>query len=208
MTKLLYLLPSFLLVSLFSASIVASAGTAKLSLSPSTGVKNVGTNFDVEIRVNTGSEKINSAAGILTYPKDLVDVEISTLNSFANFFSQREVDAISGTVKVNGGVSEGITGDNLLLATLTLTPKKAGSANLAFTNQSVVYKGGLNVLGTSSGGVYTLSATPSGGLSTPVATASSTSALPKSGFTEFTLILVLLSLSSIVVGLTFKKLLA
>lgn len=218
MSKLLYLISIFSFLSLlflFQPQRIESALNTKFFLNPASASASLGSSLEVVIRLNAGGEKVNSAAAFLTFPPDLLEGEITTTNSFASFFSQKEVDNKKGNVKVNGASTDPVSGENLLLANLSFKVKKTGRAEINFTDQSVVYKGSSNVLGSTAGGVYTLTSV---GQPSPTATSSAipsvrqtttpsatASALPKAGTTESTIALLIVSLSALTLGLLFKK---
>lgn len=197
MSKLLFILTFFFFFSLgvvLFSSVSFGASSTKLFLSPSLATKSAGSSFGVEVRINTGGEKINSAALFLTFSQDLLEATLSTENSWASVFSQKEVDNKSGSVKLNGGSSAPTEGENLLLGTINFKAKKAGVAKVNFTEQSVVYKGTTSVLVSSAGGVYTIQPTT---LEGPV--------LPKAGIIEQSLYLILLAFGSIALGFVLNR---
>lgn len=217
MPKLLFALTLFFFfslgVGLFPSSSI-SASSAKLFLSPPIATKSAGSSFSVDVRVNSGGEKINSAAALLTFNQDLLEASLVSENSWATVFSQKEVDNQRGSIKLNGGASQSTEGENLLLGTINFKVKKPGTARVNFTDQSVIYKGTTNVLGSSSGGVYTLTsasrvsdqATPASLVSSQTpATSSADSTLPKAGILEQSLYLILLAFGSIALGFVLNR---
>lgn len=206
MLKLLLTLTLFFFFSLglaiFPSSSSYAASNTKLFLSPPLATKSAGSSFAAEIRINTGGEKINSAAAQLSFNQDLLEASLSTENSWAGVFSQKEVDNQGGSIKLNGGSSQPTEGENLLLGTINFKAKKAGVAKVNFTDQSVVYKGTTNVLNTTTGGTYTLTADLK---TSDQATNSASPNLPKAGILEQSLYLILLAFGSIALGFILNK---
>ena len=143
-TKVLVLL-SLLLFVLLSAR-PAQAAQGSLTLIPGSGTVLTNQTFNIEIRANTGGETINTVTANLSYPIDKIKVtKVDTANSFITIWFENSIAQGLGKVKLTGSISSpGISGTNLLLATLTLqalVPTTAANpANVSFDNTSAMYR--------------------------------------------------------------------
>lgn len=143
------------------------AASATLSLVPNTLTVAVNQTFNVEIRVNSGGENINTVTANLTYPADKIKVaKIDTANSFATIWFESSINQQTGKIKLTGSLpSPGTSGTNLLLATLNLQALAQTTAGnpgaLSFDNTSAIYRNSdnTNILSSTSSGQYTISGT-------------------------------------------------
>jgi len=153
------------LVLLFSVSLVAlpriaEARGASLYLSPSSGTYEVGSNFSVKVKVNSGGQAINAAEATLTFnPAEISVVNISKTGSIFSFCTQDPTFSNSaGNIVFSGGTPTPFTGTSGTLITITFKAKISGSAQVSFSSGSVLAADGkgTNILSNMSGGIYTL----------------------------------------------------
>jgi len=135
---------------------------ATLVASPNTGVYTAGTNFTVNVLVNTEGKSVNAAEGVLTYnPKELSVVSVNRNNSIFNLWvTEPTFSNTAGTLNFSGGLPSGYAGSAGSVFTVTFRPILAGTARISFTGGSVLANDGqgTNVLSKMSGGTYTVKA--------------------------------------------------
>jgi 5-hydroxyisourate hydrolase-like protein (transthyretin family) len=148
---------SLCLLALFVA---VRAEAATLTLSPETGVYQVGGTWTSRVVVNTAGKPINAAEGTITYdPKQLQVVGVSKGASIFNLWTI-EPTYSSGKITFGGGSPSGYTGANGTVMTITWKGLAAGTPKASFSAGSVLAADGLgtNVLTSMRGGTYTVSA--------------------------------------------------
>lgn len=167
LTKKILLLLGIIFLVNFSQPSKAKAAGATLSVIPSANSYQVNQNFTVEIRVNTGSDSINTVTANLVFPTDkLKIVSTNITNSFATIWFENNITNASGEVRLTGSVpTPGVSGSNLLLATLNIQALATTTANnpatLNFETSSAVYRNNdnSNILASQNGGQFSLSQT-------------------------------------------------
>lgn len=188
------------------------AQEVKLEVDPAVQTVARGSTFQIEIRVSTGTQRINQVKADLTFDNAVVTPQsIDTTNSFIDSWysdnTNNSINPSSGVVTLVGGVNTpGITGDNLLFATITFVANTAATTQLQFNNQSAIFRDSdnFNIL-TDSGripGIVTVSASltpePSGSITiSPTPTAPTTvtpTKLPDAGTTTPTFFLVIIGI--------------
>jgi hypothetical protein len=153
-------------------------GVGKFYLQPATGTMTTGTNFAVDVMMNTGGRVISASTFRVVYTgSDLqvVSIDLNTaLSGWSVFYSgsptsagQTQIELMAGNTTTTGYS----TATDVKIATITLR------ANAAFSNKALTFDltqtqmllksdGVTDILGTATGGSY--SAT--GGAAAPVAT--------------------------------------
>jgi hypothetical protein len=161
-TKKLLVLVSFLLV-LISGLLLpssASAAGASLYLSPSSGIYAVGNNFSVKVKVNSGGQSINAAEGNLVFnPSEISVVSISKGGSIFNLWANEPAFCNSvGSITFGSGTPSGFSGNAGTIITITFKAKTISTSKVNFSAGSVLAADGkgTNILGSMSGGTYTL----------------------------------------------------
>lgn len=175
---------SLLLLVLLSAR-PTQAAQASLTLVPASGTVLTNQTFNLEIRVNTAGETINTVTANLSYPIDKIRVtKVDTTNSFVTIWFENSIAQDLGKVKLTGSISSpGTSGSNLLLATLTLqalaVTTTGSPANISFDNTSAIYRNSdnTNILSSSVGAQFTITASGTSTL-TPVPSISQTTPTP------------------------------
>lgn len=193
------------------------AANADLSLSPSSKTVQNGESFAVQIRVNTNAESINTVTADISYSSDkLRAVSIDTAGSFATIWFENNIATASGQIKLTGSVpTPGVSGTSLLFATINFMALAEGSATATFDTTSAVYRNSDNsdILGTKTGGTYTIAAatptpTPTSSFQpTATPTPRPTTTLPNVGVNWPTQLLLVFSLVLILGGSLVLRLL-
>jgi hypothetical protein len=152
----------FLTAGVFSYAPVVDA--ASLSLSPNTGVYNVGSTFTAKVNVNTAGAAINAAEGALGFnPSELSVVSLTKGSIFGLWAVEPTFSNSAGTISFGGGSPTGYTGGAGTVLSITFKVKASGTSKVTFKNGSILAADGLgtNVLTSMNGGSYTLTATES-----------------------------------------------
>ncbi len=104
----------------------ASAGSASLYLSPSTGNYTVNSTFSIVVKVNSGGAPINAAEGSLIFnPDELNVVSISKTDSIFTLWAIEPVFCNStGTIEFGGGTLTSFDGSAGTLITITFQAKE------------------------------------------------------------------------------------
>ena len=121
------------------------ANAASLGISPSTISRTVGSTFSTVIYLSSSDKAANAASGIVTFPKDKLEVvSISKSNSVINLWVQEPTFSNSqGDIHFEGIVlNPGYTGNNGTVLTVTFRTKSAGTANIKFLSGSVLANDG------------------------------------------------------------------
>ena len=197
------ILPVILLTTLlFLQSVSAAAAAAALSLSPATGTQTLNTTFNVDVRIDTGTDTIKKVIAYLTFPSQLLSVEdIVTTGSSITTWSERLYSNTNGTVSLSGETgSAGLSGSGKLIATIKFKVKANGSAAVNFTSSSQALKlsDSTDVLSltTSGNGTYTLGSVTNQPTASP-----SGSPAPETGSYSPTIAVGLISLFLITLGI-------
>jgi len=150
-----------LFVGVLWGAVVLQAYAATLSLSPGTGVYQVGSTFTARVVVNTQGDNINAAEGTLSFaPSELSVVRISKGSVFNLWTSEPTFSNSAGTANFSGGNPAGYSGGAGTVISVTFRTKVAGSPRVSITNGAVLAADGrgTNVLSTMAGGSYTVTA--------------------------------------------------
>ena len=135
---------------------------ATLYFSPSSGNYDVGKTITVSVYVSSPEEAVNAVSASLSVPSDLYSiVSASSVGSVINFWVSQPT--VSGnTVSFEGVVlNPGYQGTAGKVATLVLSPKKAGSGGPSFVSASVLANDGqgTNILSGTTDASYTIGGT-------------------------------------------------
>lgn len=151
-----------------------AAEAASLYFSPSSGTYQTGRNFTVNINVQS-SVALNAASGVITFPNNKLEViGISKAASIFNLWVQEpSFSNRDNNIHFEGIVlNPGFTGTGKLIG-VTFRAKSAGTADLAFSNGSVLANDGLgtNILSDMGSAEFALS---QGAISAPETTVAPT----------------------------------
>ncbi len=155
-----------LAVSYLLAPSAKAAGTATLSVSPSTGAYVVGNVISVGIYEDSGTDSVNSVQANLTYSSSLLSCSNSSITSSNAYNLSLQNTCGGGSVQIARAASPAVTGSQLV-ATVSFTATAAGNASISFASGSGVARStdhGSETL-TTIGSSYTIAAPapPSGG---------------------------------------------
>ncbi len=123
-----------------------STFAATISITPAQQQIMVDNVFKLRVSINTQSLYINNAEGVISFPKDVVDVvSIDTSNSiFGLWVEQPSFSNIAGTITFNGGIANpGYNSTNGEVFSLIVRAKKVGTASLLFASAAVRANDGL-----------------------------------------------------------------
>lgn len=137
------------------AHLVFAAGTATVSLTPSTATFSQGDTVSVDIYEDSGSDTINAVQANFSYPSNILSFVGVTDSPAFSVVAQNSVSG--GSAKVARGTSTPVSG-NQLVATVRFTASGAGSATLSFTSGTAVVRStdnGAETL-TTNGASYTI----------------------------------------------------
>ncbi|MEA3449769.1 MAG: cohesin domain-containing protein [Patescibacteria group bacterium] len=155
------LLTFFAFVFLINLPQTASAAGASLYLSPSSGVKSVGSTFSIGIKVNSGGNVINAAEGTLSYDGAILEtVNTSKGGSIFPFWTQ-EPSASGGVIRFGGGLPPpAYNGSAGHIISVTFKAKKAGEAKINFSSGAVLANDGkgTNIISGMGGASFTIRA--------------------------------------------------
>jgi len=152
----------FLLILIFSFGIIhpLEAASASLYLSPSTGSFEVGSNFSVSVKVNSGGVAINAAEGEINFsPNYLQVLSISKTGTiFSLWTTEPTFSNSTGKISFGGGTPSNYSGSAGNIITVNFNVKSSATAQLSFSSGSVLAADGkgTNVLGSMSGATFTL----------------------------------------------------
>jgi len=111
-----------------------------LYFSPSAGTYLVGSNFFVNVEVNSGGTPINAAEGTISFNADKISIlSISRSDSiFTLWIEEPTFSNSAGTIKFSGGATKNFTGNSGKIITINFLAKNVGNSNLTFSNASVL----------------------------------------------------------------------
>ena len=118
---------------------------ATLGFSPASGSYQSGSVFTVNVYANSNGTAFNALSGVVSYPKDLLDVvSISKGQSIISLWVQEpSFSNTSGAVNFEGIVlNPGYNGTNGKVLTVTFKVKSVGTANLSFSSGSILANDG------------------------------------------------------------------
>jgi hypothetical protein len=202
-----------------------SSVEATLTFNPQSQNVILSESFSIRILLNTDGVAVNRVLAKVSYPANLITPQsINYNNSFVSLWYQNNIGQTPGQLILEGGVSgNGVTGNNLEMATVNFDTTSAGTAQISFSSDSAVYQesDGLNILSAFSSGTITIEeVTPSPSPTNaptptrtpiPMPSASPTdltptpSNLPISGNTSTTIIFVLFGIISTLSGLVLLR---
>lgn len=112
---------------------------AELSFSPESGSYGVGKTFTVNIVVDSGADKFNSANAQISFDKDLLSVQSvsKTSSAFSLWAVEPSSSNAQGTVNFEGGNTSPLSGKKTLLS-VTFKGLKEGKASVRFASASVL----------------------------------------------------------------------
>ena len=143
MKKILLLLSS-LFFFLFCSAVFAQVQAASFQFSPSSTSANNGSSFTLDIRVDVGSEQVNSAEGFIIFDSSLLEAQAV---SSGTFFPSVSNNIEAGRVYVAGMVEDAAsskTGSGTV-AIVTFKALKEGTATLTFDcSNSKIVKADIN----------------------------------------------------------------
>jgi len=192
---------------LFLSERDAHAQQVTLSIDPPTQTAAVNSTFQVQVRVNTGTQSIHTVSAHITYDGTIITPQsVDTTGSFATIWHQNEINTSNEIIQLTGNLpSPGISGDNLLFATINFVASSTATTQLQFDPSSSVFRDSDNTnilsLAQSQGGIITVSAalTPEASGTptvtetiTPAPTSLTPTGLPNAGTTLPTYILLIL----------------
>ena len=158
----LSLLASILgLLVVFSGSLTVNAqSSGTLLVSPGTGVYQANSVFTVRVMVNTGGASINAAEGKLSFDNnELSVVNVSQAGSIFNLWTtEPEFSNGAGTITFGGGSPKGYKGSAGTVFSVTFRALRESTADVSFSSGVILAADGkgTNIIGTMSGGVYTI----------------------------------------------------
>ncbi|MCA9389866.1 hypothetical protein KC571_00520 [candidate division WWE3 bacterium] len=181
MLKKFFCIPVILIGFFFLMAVDSHAQAASLTIDPSTQTVAVDSIFTVEIRVNTDGTNVNTVAANLSFNSaDVTPQTIDQSGSFVSIWFENSIG--SDEVRMTGSVpSPGVSGDNLLFARVTFLANAANTTQIAFNDDSAIFRDSDNVdiLTSSVGSVVTITTeavtpTPTGQGTTPAPTSATT----------------------------------
>ena len=132
---------SFLLVTILAAVPLLSArsalaASASLYLSPASSSVTNGSIFTVNVKVNSGSEKVNAAEVDLSYPTDKLEfVRINDTSAWGFILAS---SGGSGSVRIERGANPSVSGDSLIASVQFKAKSSSGSATVSIGSDSEV----------------------------------------------------------------------
>lgn len=154
---------SFLIALAFVFCVPTVAHAAILSLVPEKTDIAVGETVRMQVLLHTEEAAINAAQATVTFPADTLEVaSIDFVSSIFNFWVEEPTaDNTAGTVSFIGGTASGVTGDDLLVATITFKSLGSGTAPLAVDDAVITASDGkgTNVLSAIEGAALTVGVT-------------------------------------------------
>lgn len=118
---------------------------ATLGLSPASGSYQQGSVLTVNVYANSNGTAFNALSGVVSYPKDLLEViSVSKGQSIISLWVQEpSFSNTAGTVNFEGIVlNPGYNGANGKVLTITFKVKSVGTANLSFSSGSILANDG------------------------------------------------------------------
>ena len=126
------------IILLFAVALVcwsflpAPALAAKLLLSPSSGTFTVGSTFDVKLFLNTEGQPVNTVSTVLDFPADKLQLVSPTIGQsvISVWTAQPIFNNQTGTIRLTGGIPNGINVQSGLITSLTFRVKQVSSSAL------------------------------------------------------------------------------
>lgn len=147
-----------LIFGFFQVRTVAAAG-ATIYIAPNVGSYNVGSNFSVLAKINTGGVSINAAEATLVFnPNEISVLSVSKTGSVFNLWVQEpEFSNALGTVNFGGVIyNPGYVGASGTILTINFRVKAVGSSRLTLSAGAVLANdgSGTNILSSLGGASY------------------------------------------------------
>ncbi len=138
-----------------------AALAATLSVSPGSGTYSVAQTFTVNVLVSSSDQPMNAAQGVITFPKDLLEVTgVSKSGTKMSLWVQEpSFSNAAGTVRFEGIVlNPGYQGGAAKVLSISFKVKGTGSASVAFSSGTVLANDGkgTNILAGLGGAKFTL----------------------------------------------------
>ena len=137
---------AFVLLSVFAP--LAQAANASLYFSPSSGSYDTGSTFRVSVFVSSANQAMNAASGVISYPKDKLEVtSLSKSGSIISLWVQEPSFSNStGNITFEGIVlNPGFTGSSGKIITINFRVKSPGVAYVGFSSGAVLANDGTGV---------------------------------------------------------------
>lgn len=131
--SIFFILPSFV-------------SAAKMSISPQAGTINADSSFTINILVSSSDQVMNGVSGSISFPTDLLSISsISKFGSIINVWAQEPTFSnTAGSINFEGvALSPGFSGTNGKVISVTFRALKSGTANIKFSNGSVLANDGM-----------------------------------------------------------------
>lgn len=154
------------LFSLFLTAFVpdqAFAGSATISIAPSTTNCKVGATVTVAVLVDSGGQSINAAEGTIVYSSDVLEYQsLSTSGTVFELWTKPPSGGSTST-SFGGGLSGGYNGSGGKILSITFKAKHEGSATFSVSGGKVLANdgNGTNVYGGGGSAAITVSASTS-----------------------------------------------
>lgn len=128
----------FLVLGMIVAPNFAYAA-ADMAFSPDVGTFGVGKTFTVNVVVDSGADKFNSANAQISFDKDILSVQSvsKTSSAFSLWAVEPSSSNAQGTVSFEGGNTSALSGKKTLLS-ITFKGLKEGKASVRFASASVL----------------------------------------------------------------------
>ena len=158
----------------FFALLTPFADAASLTISPKSGIFQVGNTFTVAISVSTPTQAMNAVSGQLTFSNDYLQVvSLSKDDSIVNLWVQEpSFSNFDGKINFEGvALNPGFTGNYGKIISVVFRARKVGTASISFNAGSVLANDGLgtNIVSLLDKVSYTINAATASGVATPSA---------------------------------------
>ena len=130
-----------LAVIFFSIKVYA----ANLEISPNSQIVSAGDVVSVSVMVSTSGQAVNAVSGVLSFPKNLLEVtSVSATGSIINFWAtEPKFSNLQGTVTFEGVImSPGFTGSSGRVLKINFKAKSTGQTSLQFDTVSILANDG------------------------------------------------------------------
>ncbi len=120
------------------------ASAAALYILPATGNFDRGTEFNVDVKINSEGEGINAVQATINWPKSVLEfVASEKAGSAFNFWVQEpELSSDSSSLSFVGGTPKGISGDALQVLRVKFKVIGSGAAEISFSNTAITASDG------------------------------------------------------------------
>lgn len=148
---------------------VFAIGQASLSMTPATGIFEVGSTIDVSFVLDTGGEAVNAVRSDILFPADKLQVvNPAASTSFISIWvTAPRFSNTDGTISFEGGVpTPGVKTSSGVISTVTFRITSPGTALIKYATTSKVLRNdgeGTNILASTSTAAFTLKLPPPDG---------------------------------------------